>query len=100
MNAAEDKITDVVIPILRNLQEDVSGLKQDMSMVKSNVENLKDSVSRLEGAVRRVDLKVDSIDSQMRFQVTRTYVHEDEIQELRARIEVLEDRNPDHPPPQ
>gem|GEM_PF-5357418 len=43
-----DKIDDIVIPILRSIQADVSTLKSDVSTLKNDVSVLKESVRRID----------------------------------------------------
>ena len=81
-----DKVEDVVIPILRNLQADISILKEDVAV-------LKESVRRIDGRLSSMDHYMAGFYSEQRWQ-------NDEIDALRGRIEHLEDRpdpenNPD-----
>jgi predicted small metal-binding protein len=86
-----DKIDDIVIPILRNIQADVSGLKADVSSLKTDVSMLKESV-------RRIDARIASMDSHMAgFHGAQNW-QSDLIDNLRARIEKLEERDKPKPP--
>lgn len=42
-----DEITDIVIPILREIQGDISTLKDDVTTIKSDVSVLKEAVTRI-----------------------------------------------------
>lgn len=71
-----DKIDDIVIPILRNLQADVSILKE---------------------SVRRIDARISSMDSYMAGFHSSLNWQNMELDSLRGRMEYLEDRDKDDP---
>ena len=79
-----DKIDDIVIPILRNIQADVSGLKADVSMLKESV--------------RRIDARISSMDSHMAAFHSAQNWQSDAIDNLRGRVESLEEREKPEPP--
>ena len=72
-----DQITEIVIPILRGLQSDLSSVKTDVSMLKK--------------AVQRLDGHIASMDSHLAgfHQLLRT--HNEEHDDHRGRIEALEE---------
>ena len=79
-----DKIDDIVIPILRNIQGDVAVLKADVSVLKE--------------AVRRIDSRISTVDSFMAGFHGSLRWQGDELDHLRGRIERLEDKNKPPPP--
>lgn len=91
-----DKIDDIVIPILRNIQGDIAALKLDVSYLKADVSYLKADVSMLKESVRRIDSKMSSMDSFMAGFHNSLNWQNDTIDHLRGRIETLE--NKDAPP--
>ncbi len=84
-----DKIEDIIIPILRNIQADVSTLKSDVSVLKSDVSVLKESV-------RRIDSRISTMDSYMAGFHGSLNWQNIEVDHLRGRVEALEDKDPDH----
>ena len=78
-----DKINDIVIPILKNIQADVSELKSDVSVLKE--------------AVRRIDSRISTMDSYMAGFHGSLNWQNSEIDHLRGRVEGLEDKDPDQP---
>lgn len=92
-----DQITDIVIPILRNLQADVADMKSDIAQLKfdvaelkSDVSMLKVDVSMLKEAVRRIDTRVGAIDSFMASFHATLHWHGDELGYQKDRISALE----------
>ena len=71
-----DKIDDIVIPILRNLQADISILKE---------------------SVRRIDARISSMDSYMAGFHSSLNWQNMEFDSLRGRVEHLETRDKDDP---
>ncbi len=78
-----DQISDIVIPILRNIQADISTLKADVSV-------LKESVRRIDARFGSVDTLVAGIYNTSRWQSA-------ELDDHRLRLDALEDKN--NPPP-
>lgn len=74
-----DKIDDIVVPILRNIQEDVSTMKADVSV-------LKESVRRIDARLGTMDYHQAAFHAGMKWQ-------SDELDVLRGRIEALEDKH-------
>lgn len=71
------EIKDIVIPILKNIQTDVSVLKSDVSVMKENI--------------GRIDMRLGAVESHMSgFMATSRYL-EIEVNELRGRVEAPED---------
>ena len=79
-----DQITEIVIPVLRTLQADLSTLKTDVSTLKN--------------AVQRIDARVASMDSHVAgFHRTINW-QSDVSDDLRGRVEALEENTTDDPP--
>ena len=72
-----DKIDDIVIPILRNLQSDVSELKSDVSVLKESV--------------RRIDSRMSSMDHYMAGFYAEERWQNDELDHLKDRLNALDD---------
>ena len=73
-----NEIEDIVIPILRNLQTDLSDLKSDIIMIKESV--------------RRIDHRNASMDSHIAGFHSKLSWSTDEMDDMRGRLEALEDR--------
>ena len=50
-----DHIQDIVIPILRNLQQDVSELGKDVSELKADMGMVKESIRRIDARITTMD---------------------------------------------
>jgi len=90
-----DKIDDIVIPILRNLQTDIGELKSDVSVLKEDVSILKESV-------RRIDSRMSSMDHYMAGFYSEQRWQNDEIDYIKGRLHTLEkdkDSDNDTDPP-
>ena len=85
-----DKIDDIVVPILRNIQGDVATLKADVSVLKADVSILKEAVRRIDSRIGTMESFMAGFHGSLRWQG-------DELDHLRGRIERLEDKN--NPPP-
>jgi hypothetical protein len=77
-----DKITDIVIPTLQKLQSGMAELQKDMGMVKE--------------AIRRIDMRMGALEGHVSGIYSTSRYHSDELDDLRGRVESLED-NPDKP---
>lgn len=72
-----DQVTDIVIPILKQMQGDLAAVKSDVMLVKENA--------------NRSDSRLKSIESHMSGFMSTSRYHDTEIDELRGRIEALEE---------
>lgn len=80
----DNNIEDVVIPILINIQSDMTVVKGDISMLKEYT--------------RKLDQRMGAVEAHMSGFLSTSRYHENEINELRGRVETLEeDRKPDNP---
>lgn len=77
-----NSIDDIVIPILRTLQADVSAMKSDMADLKERT--------------AKIDIHLGIVKSHMTGFMSSAKYLETEIDELRGRVEALERR--DQPP--
>jgi chromosome segregation ATPase len=86
-----DKITDIVIPTLQNIQAELAGLKSDAGELKRDMGVMKESIRRIDARIAYMDSYLAGIHSQLRWQ-------NDEMDDLRGRIEALEDNPLDKSP--
>jgi hypothetical protein len=86
-----DKIEDIVIPILRTIQSDVSGLKTGVSVLKSDVSVLKSDMGVVKEAVRRIDARITTMDYYMASFYNEQHWQNSELEYLKSRIETKPD---------
>ena len=80
----EDKIDDIVIPVLRVIQSDLSALKTDIAVLKENT--------------GKIDLRLKTVEAHMTGFMSSARYLETEIDQLRGRVEALEDAVSRQPP--
>lgn len=79
-----DKIEEVLIPILKNIQSDMAVVRTDISALKEHT--------------RKLDQRMGAVEAHMSGFLSTSRYHESEVNELRGRVEALEDdRKPDNP---
>jgi septal ring factor EnvC (AmiA/AmiB activator) len=84
-------IDDIVIPILRTLQSNIATIQSDIAAVKGDISALKENTGKLAQRMTAVEAHMSGFLSTARY-------HEHEINELRGRLEALEQaRHPDNP---
>jgi len=71
------EIKDIVVPILQNLQTDIAVLSTDMSVLKENT--------------GKIDSRLKSVEAHMSGFMSTARYQETEIDELRGRVEALEE---------
>lgn len=72
-----DKIDDIVLPVLKNIQSDNAAIKTDIMAIKENT--------------GRTDMRLKSVESHMSGFMSSAKYLETEIDELRGRLEHLEE---------
>lgn len=73
-----DNIKDVVIPILKNMQSDLAVMKTDIIMIKENS--------------RKIDQRMSAMESHMAGLMATSRYHDGEMDELRGRVEHIENQ--------
>lgn len=80
-----DKIDDIVIPILRELQRDMAAMKRDISASKADIGIIKADMAAM-------NMRLIAVESHMAGFMSTSRYHEAEIDMLRGRLETLEDQ--------
>jgi len=80
-----DKADDIIIPILRIIQGDIASIKSDIGAVKDNT--------------AKIDLRLKIVESHMTGFMSSAKYLEHEINELRGRVEALEEPGSGRTPP-
>lgn len=85
-----DETKDIILPILKNIQSDISGVKTNISGFQSNIASMKTDIATAKEHLGAISIRLTAVESHMSgFMATSKY-HEMELDELRGRIEALE----------
>lgn len=76
-----DKIDDIVIPILKIIQSDISVMKTDIGVLKEST--------------GKIDLRLKAVEAHMSGFMSTSKYFETEMDQLRGRVEALENPRPD-----
>lgn len=80
-----DEPTDVIVPILREIQGEVASVRGDVSDVKNDISTIKEHTGKM-------DQRLKSVEGYMSGFMHHTQYLETELNEMRGRIEWLEEQ--------